>query len=292
MAERRVLRMATYAIDPTVPAAVMFSNALGDRVGHSHEFYELVYVRGGGGVNIIDGRPYPMIQGDLLVMQPGDHHHFHSDPGSVLRIINVLFTPQLFPAGSWDELLALPGLAPLLGPRRGDLPRKLALTPQDARQVLALCQRMQSESAARLDDWRIAARMLITELLLVVARARAVYGALPEHAQPPDDPIARALARMHEDPAREVSVAALAREAGLTAAWFGERFKRQTGLGVRAYLVRLRLEEARRRLEEGASVTDAALAVGFQDPSYFARVFRRFAKLSPRDYRLKGPRAG
>jgi AraC-like DNA-binding protein len=35
-------------------------------------------------------------------------------------------------------------------------------------------------------------------------------------------------------------------------------------------------------------VTDAALSVGFGDPSYFARVFRRFAEISPRAYRQLG----
>jgi AraC-like DNA-binding protein len=288
MAERRVLKIGKYLPDPAVPATVMFTHGNVDMQGHSHEFFELVYVRSGGGVNIIDERPYAMIQGDLLVMQPGDSHRFAADTGSDLRIVNVLFTAQLWPASEWEELLALRGLAPLLGPRRGDHARKLALRPDDARQVLTICERLRDEAAARLDDWRLSARSLMTELLLVVSRASAAYGELPEHAQSPDDPITRALARMHEEPARDVTVAGLAREAGLTAAWFGERFKRHTGLSVRGYLARLRLEEARRRLEAGASVTEAALAVGFQDPSYFARLFRRFARLSPRDYRRLG----
>jgi AraC-like DNA-binding protein len=263
----------------------MFTAARSDHLEHTHEFFELVYVRGGSGVNTIDGRPYPMVQGDLLLMQPGDVHRFRADPGTEVRFVNVLFTPALWPSATWQELLALPGLAPLLGHTGGDRPRKLALNPDDARRVLTLCERLRDEAQARLIDWQLTARTVITELLLVVSRAHAGYGALPAHAQTPEDPVARAIARMHDDPSAEVTVAQLARDARLTPAWFGERFRKQTGLSVRAYLARLRLERARARLEEGATVTEAALAVGFHDPSYFARVFRRFARLSPRAYR-------
>jgi AraC-like DNA-binding protein len=286
MARPRVLHITPYLKDPAVPAAVMYSNVNGgDALGHTHAFFELVYVRGGSGVNIIDGRPYPMIQGDMLIMQPGDIHLYRSDEGVEVNFVNVLFTSQLWPQSEWQELLELPGLAILLGKRRGRNARKLALVPADARRALSLCARLRAEADERREDWRIAARLLVTDLLLLIARAHSGYGSLPTHAHTPEDPIARALAGMHADPARDVSVARLAHDAGLSAAWFGSRFKRQTGLPVRSFLAKLRLEEARRLLENGASITDAALAVGFRDSSYFARVFRRFAQLSPRAYR-------
>ena len=54
------------------------------------------------------------------------------------------------------------------------------------------------------------------------------------------------------------------------------------------YLNEYRVEKACALLENTAySVTDAALAVGFDDASYFARVFKKQTGVSPRNYRKK-----
>jgi two-component system, response regulator YesN len=67
---------------------------------------------------------------------------------------------------------------------------------------------------------------------------------------------------------------------------------RHAGMGFADCLARLRVERAKSFLASGAvAVKEAAAAVGFRDPAYFARVFRRFEGLSPADYRdgLRAP---
>ena len=50
----------------------------------------------------------------------------------------------------------------------------------------------------------------------------------------------------------------------------------------------LRINEARRLLREtNKSVVDLALEVGYTNPSYFAKLFRRESGLTPSDYRLQ-----
>jgi two-component system, response regulator YesN len=54
-------------------------------------------------------------------------------------------------------------------------------------------------------------------------------------------------------------------------------------------LARLRVERAKAFLGSGRiSVKEAAAMVGFRDPAYFARVFRRFCGISPAEYRARG----
>jgi AraC-like DNA-binding protein len=50
------------------------------------------------------------------------------------------------------------------------------------------------------------------------------------------------------------------------------------------YLLGLRLRGAARLLRDGAAVTDAALANGFENLSHFSRTFRRRFGVSPRRY--------
>ena len=63
---------------------------------------------------------------------------------------------------------------------------------------------------------------------------------------------------------------------------FSREFKEAFGISFREYLVRLRLKEAARLLENPqARVAQVAYAVGFNDMSYFSRMFKRYFGVSP-----------
>lgn len=269
---------------PAPGPAVAVVPAAGSSGEHTHDFYELVHVTRGGGVNIIEGQPYPMLHGDVLLMRPEDVHSYRSDGD--LGIVNVLFQPELFAAEEWEAVLALPGLRPFLERTGRRAPHKLALIPADARRVESLCDRLRVELAERAPGFALTARALAIELLVLLSRAQAAYGGLDLHEAPAGDAIAQALAIIHRRYRDPLSVRELAAAVDLTPNWFGERFKQVTGLGALDYVARLRLEEARRLLEDDDQrLTQVALSVGFNDPSYFARVFRRHTGLTPREYR-------
>ena len=64
------------------------------------------------------------------------------------------------------------------------------------------------------------------------------------------------------------------------------RFKAATGSSMIEYLQNHRIEEAKRHLEEGKlSVEDVSLAVGYEDLSFFRRLFKRLTGLTPGEYR-------
>jgi transcriptional regulator GlxA family with amidase domain len=64
------------------------------------------------------------------------------------------------------------------------------------------------------------------------------------------------------------------------------RFKVATGVTLIDYVQNLRIEEAKRRLEtESTAVDDISVAVGYEDPSFFRRLFKRRTGLSPGQYR-------
>ena len=50
------------------------------------------------------------------------------------------------------------------------------------------------------------------------------------------------------------------------------------------YLIRLRITRAKRLLEDGRSVSDAAQESGFSDIYYFSNVFKKCEGQSPRQY--------
>ena len=67
---------------------------------------------------------------------------------------------------------------------------------------------------------------------------------------------------------------------------FNRLFKRATGVPPSQYLIKLRIDAARRLLRETQkSVITIANEVGYSSPSHFARLFRKETGISPSDFR-------
>ncbi len=73
----------------------------------------------------------------------------------------------------------------------------------------------------------------------------------------------------------------VARACHISVSTLSHIFKSTMGRSLRAYLLGLRLDLAKKKLKEGHSVTDAALSSGFEDPNYFSRAFSRAEGLPP-----------
>ncbi|CAN5453729.1 AraC family transcriptional regulator [soil metagenome] len=100
-----------------------------------------------------------------------------------------------------------------------------------------------------------------------------------------DPAIASALLAMHGQVAREWSVAELARLCGVSRSGFATRFKDVLGVGPIEYLMHWRMAVAKDELRRGTrSISEIALAVGFQSPSAFSTSFTRAVGRSPKRF--------
>jgi AraC family transcriptional regulator of arabinose operon len=99
----------------------------------------------------------------------------------------------------------------------------------------------------------------------------------------------KVLAKMRDDLAHPWTLEELARESHLSIPHFTELCRRQTGLPPLGLLIRLRLQRAMDLLQQRThNVTEAALAVGYDDPFYFSRLFRKHMGIPPSSC-LHGP---
>ena len=62
---------------------------------HTHDFIELVYVLQGAGTNLIDQHPYPILRGDLYIINRGSTHAF--TVSRHLVFLNMMFRFSLIP---------------------------------------------------------------------------------------------------------------------------------------------------------------------------------------------------
>jgi AraC-like DNA-binding protein len=100
------------------------------------------------------------------------------------------------------------------------------------------------------------------------------------------DPIERAKDYLAQHLDHGISVSALATHVGLSRSQLLEGFRIATGGGVLAFHVQLRMARARMLLEEtDQSIANVARRVGYSDPYYFSRHFRRTQGMSPTRFR-------
>lgn len=72
---------------------------------------------------------------------------------------------------------------------------------------------------------------------------------------------------------------------------FSRRFRREQGVTFRKFMNQLRVHEAAKMLQSSRStVLEVACAVGFSDPSHFARMFRRHFGVTPSTFRARSRR--
>ena len=62
-------------------------------------------------------------------------------------------------------------------------------------------------------------------------------------------------------------------------------FKSRTGKTVQEYLIDVRINEAKKQLERGASVAEAAQLSGYDDVCNFSKMFKRITGISPKSWR-------
>jgi len=85
---------------------------------------------------------------------------------------------------------------------------------------------------------------------------------------------------------RELSLELLAKEAGLSPFYISKLFKEQLGIGYIDFLTECRIEKAKKMIGNAEySLKEIAYEVGFNDPNYFSKVFKKVCGLAPTEYR-------
>jgi len=106
--------------------------------------------------------------------------------------------------------------------------------------------------------------------------------------QADDALVAKCQAWVADNYAAAAPVAAMIALSGLPERSFSRRFKRATGLTPMDYIHALRLEEAKQMLETSdVTIEGIAVDVGYEDASFFNRLFRRKVGLTPAQYRRR-----
>jgi len=266
----------------------------------------------GDGWAAVDGLPPVRLHaGDVVLFPHGDRHVISSAPG---------LTPSeqrpelLLPGGPWpvpisfQEGIVDAGPMPIESADAVIVCGFLGCDLRPFNPLIAALPRILKLAASRAGDWVAhaidqavlesnerrpggdAVLERLSEMMFVDA-ARRYLESLPEDsvgwlAGLRERHVGRALALMHERPARGWSVDDLGREVGLSRSALHERFVRYVGQAPMQYLASWRMQLGARLLRESSrTVADIALEVGYDSEAAFARAFKRMVGVPPAAWR-------
>lgn len=266
------------AADAAVEVRLLDGFAVGEgpiREPHRHDYHELMWLREGEGVQLIDGEAYDIVPGTVTVIARGRVHQFRHARGlrgGLLRISDAAVTG----AEGW-----------LLGRREATI---IGVPPGEADRFEPVLRALHAETRRPPDPYAAdLVRHLTATLLLWLARWHDASRA--ERPLLDDADVAlhgRFVEVLERDFARHHDVAHYADGLGVPAAALSRALVAVTGRATKELIVERVMTEAMRLLRfTDLTVGEVAFRVGYADSLYFSRAFKRYAGRAPQAYRAE-----
>ncbi|BBH20549.1 transcription regulator [Paenibacillus baekrokdamisoli] len=264
---------------------------------HGHEFVELVYVVRGKGLHIFEGSSYAVQAGDVFIINPGETHAYFVEPGDQLEIINCLFMPSFIPDALLSELEITASMDyfyvhPFL---KHDVRfnHRLNLHGQEAASVLTLLESMIREIGCGGLGHTTIIRLQMIELLVLLSRYYTLmqqHRAVPSPRQLDREMTARRIyGYLERNYEKKITLQSLSLLFNSSTRQLNRLMREEYSRSVFEALHEIRMERAKHLLlETSEKVIVVATMVGYEDQSFFNRLFLRHVGCSPTQYRMTG----
>jgi len=250
------------------------------------EVYDVEYCRTGGYTIFLDGIPYEITAGDLYVIFPHvearrkftapitETSYFSLNyGGEILREIGFSVRDPMFPS---------------------KIPPRAAEAFEHLLDALNLCGfYVAEEDSVR---YGFDKNTHGEDANVTVLRSNAAYFTLAAElmrerktVKPPTQVryVEDAIRFLEANFRHEIGVNELAEHIGVNRSYLYKLFREQVGVSIQQYLIRLRMDAARSMLAETtAAVGTVAASVGYE-PLHFSKMFKRYFRESPQEFRKK-----
>lgn len=252
-------------------AAIRMEHSQTWRIDKSNPVDDLVICLEGRGHYLIDGEPRVMERGDAMLISGGQHFIGWNEGRETYIGVAQHFTLDIYGRHNLIEQM--------------QLRPKLHLSRWPFLEPIARHYRQSAPpSSVSLGQHHLFMVLLIAfiEDAFLGWRDHATYQ--PEGADAIDLAVMKAATMISANPLEnEIAVRAVD-AAPYNYDYFLREFQKRVGRTPRKYQELKRMERAMHFLEGGLSVAAAAAEVGYADPYYFSRMFKRTLGLSPRDH--------
>ncbi len=240
---------------------------------HAHEEYAIGVVEAGVQTYREPGGSYHAPPGTIYTLNPGDVHAGESADESGYQY-RLIYVPETYVLKCLEQEIGI-----LTG--HPHFKQRLTNDIQLSKKLQAFLSSLNAPGICRVKAE--------TELVILLKELFSRYGEIVEEsiANPGESSILRVTEMIRKRFAEPVTLSDMAELAGLSRYHFIRVFQTKTGLSPHAYLTQIRVFHAKKAIESGVSLTDAAMVSGFSDQSHMSRYFKTIYGISPGKFRQK-----
>ena len=250
---------------------------------HTHDYVELVYMCSGSTTHIVNGKKICLHQGELLFLnQTATHEVCRAEEADIA--INFIILPDFFstPLAMIDEEetpLRKFLVDSLCGQKTGAGYLHFAVS-----QVVPIQNLLENLVTILLQE--TPSKRKVSQMTMALLLMQLLGHTQNLHMDDQEDAIAWQVLRYVEGNYVNGSFSDLAAQLHYDPSWLSREIKRRTGKTYTQLIQEKRLAQAAFLLKNtDRNVSDIAIAVGYENISYFHRIFAEFYGRSPRKYR-------
>lgn len=238
-----------------------------------YDYFLIHYVISGKGIFSSQGEEYELGAGDSFVIEPEQLISYVSDETDPWHYCWIAFTGT-----QAATLVASTGVIPL---------QPIIHTKRN-RHIPVLFRHIQQALRSKKANAQLKSigylHLLLGEYCETLS-ASTLAGVVTEAES--DRIVQQAIHYLSTQYAEPITIELMAESLGYNRAYLSRMFKRHTKVTPVTFLLKLRVDKARLLLRERLELTieQIASSVGFYDPLYFSKQFRRWYGVSPSEYR-------
>ena len=247
---------------------------------HWHAELEIVVIKKGTGLISVDFEKRTVSSGDIVFIRPGQLHSIEQNGARKMEYENIILKPELLISGEAD-LCARQFITPLM---KGELRCVTFLTPAvpGYPEISDCLSRIDHLCEKRPDGYQLAVKGFLYQLVFLLLSHRQKKSTSPALQTKSLEKIKTILKYVEEHYADHITIDDMAAITFYSKSHFMKFFKAHMGTGFIEYLNDYRLTIAERLLRTSdATVLEIAEKSGFDNLSYFNRMFKRKYGQSP-----------
>ncbi|MCR8636057.1 MULTISPECIES: AraC family transcriptional regulator [Paenibacillus] len=257
---------------------VLFTGSSQTKPGHKPgpkvvDYYLLHHILSGRGTYTCQGITYKLGPGDSFLIEPGKLISYTADEEEPWHYRWLAFEGKR--ASVLLSQIGLSSQQPIVHTGR-------------SRNISVMYHQVQAAFQTRLPNANLKATGYLHLLLAEYSEAlQPQQQSNPQQSSVTEHIVQQALHYLSTQYAEPITIELMAEALGYNRAYLSTLFKKQTGLTPVSFLLKLRIDKAKLLLRERLELTieQIASSVGFQDPLYFSKQFKRLYGISPTDYR-------
>ena len=123
--------------------------------------------------------------------------------------------------------------------------------------------------------------------MLRKAIAKLTLPSMLQEEEFPEDILSKLQKYIEDNYMEKLTLSQIAEEVHANGSYLSHLYKSKTGQNLFDAINKMKLKKAKEYLVQGKRISEIATLVGFEDVSYFSRVFKKYESCSPRDYERK-----